>query len=192
MGLIFCAYTESMFSKIIHTPYGLSPDDIKQICFIDGHVKKGRRDVVQSWHKSVELATKKISTSKSNYTPNLSKRIGRFIDNYIKGPSQIRNKIAHGQWHTALNSNNTAVNEQLTQKVSTLTIVDLYRNREAFDSLARILEDIIESPNKAHWKDFWDHMSIYEEKQKEMKSWTLEGKIKRLKEKKEFYKIYNQ
>ena len=31
LGLVFCSYAEATFSKLIHTPHGLSSDEIQQI-----------------------------------------------------------------------------------------------------------------------------------------------------------------
>jgi len=45
----------------------------------------------------------------------------------------------------------TAVSQDLTDKIDQLT-VDLYKYKAAFNNLSNIVEDIIKSPNKAHWK----------------------------------------
>ena len=184
LGLIFSAYSEAIFSKLIHTPYGLSSEEISQI------KKEAKRDIVQGWNKCLELSVKKINSNKSNHIPNITKEIKRLINDYIREPSLIRNKIAHGQWKVSLNRKNTNINSILSRKIKDLTVVDLYRYRAAFDKLSLIMEDIIESPNKAHWKFYWEHISDYDADQKEKKKWTLEKKIKRLKDKSSFYKEF--
>lgn len=102
----------------------------------------------------------------------------------------MRNKIAHGQWCVALNSDNTKINESFTAKINSINVVDLYRSKEAFQSLFRIVEDIIESPNKAHHRDYWIHITEFETKQQEMALWSVENKVKALKEKRARAKNY--
>lgn len=182
LGLVFCALAEVTFFKLIHTPYGLSGVEIAQIKY------EAKQDIVKGWQKCLVLSSKKIESNKSNHVPNIVKSVSLLINNYIKEPSLIRNKIAHGQWHTALNRKNTAINQELTDKVNDLTIVDLYRYKTSFEKLSTILEDIIESPNKAHWKFYWLHVTEYEALQSEIAKWTLQKKIDRIKIKAEFYK----
>lgn len=182
LGLVFCAYAEATFSKLIHTPHGLSCDEINQI------KKKGSRNIVQGWLKCVRLSTSKIESTGSNHVPNMIQNITRLIQSYIREPSLIRNKIAHGQWVISLNRLNTAVHNGITEKVKNLTVVDLYRYKAAFDKLSTILEDIIVSPNKAHWKFYWQHVTDFDEEQKAMSTWTLDKKIRELKEKSTHHK----
>jgi molybdenum cofactor biosynthesis enzyme MoaA len=120
---------------------------------------------------------------------NTHRKIIRLIDIYVYDPSILRNKIAHGQWKIALNSNNTKVNPAITSRVQSITIVDLYRYKKAFQSLFRIVEDIIESPNKAHHRDYWVHITNFEETQKKMGHWTIENKVNALKEKRQRARI---
>ena len=179
LAQVYCAFSEAVFSKLIHTPDGFSLDDISQV------KAKGKRNIVEAWKKCVELSLRKVDANRSGHVPNTRKRIYDLIDSYVYDPSLLRNKIAHGQWRIALNSHNTKVNEAITNQVKSITVVDLYRYKEAFTSLFRIVEDIIESPNKAHHRDYWVHITDFEESQKKMASWTVENKVRDLKAQKE-------
>jgi hypothetical protein len=183
LGLVFCAYSEAMFSKLIHTPHGLSSSEIEQI------KAKAKRDIVEAWLKCMELATLRINAPKSSHIPNISQTIKRLIQKYIKEPSLMRNKIAHGQWKVSLNRDNTDVNNDITQKVASLTVIDLQRYKNAFDKLSLIVEDIIESPNKAHWEFYWQHVDDYEQEQKKMLEWTLASKTAKLKKKTGYHQL---
>ncbi|MGR5370738.1 hypothetical protein [Photobacterium damselae] len=179
LAQVYCAFAEAVFSKIIHTPDALTPEEIAQV------KTKGKRNIVEAWKRCVELVLKKVEGKNSGHVTNTKKKIFSLIDLYIYDPSLLRNKIAHGQWEIALNSNNTKVNADLTGKIQSLTVVDLYRSKEAFQSLFRIVEDIIESPNKAHQRDYWVHITEFETSQKKMATWTIENKISGLKKKKQ-------
>jgi len=178
LAQVYCAYAEAVFSKVIHTPNGLSIDEIAQV------KSKGKSDIVQAWKKCIELSLRRVNGKSTGDIANTRQRIESLIDSYIYDPSLLRNKIAHGQWKIALNSTNTKVNVALTGKLQSITVVDLYRHKEAFQSLYRIVEDIIESPNKAHRRDYWVHITQFETSQQEMANWTVQNKISALKAKK--------
>lgn len=183
LALVYCAFAEAVFSKVIHTPNGLTLDEISQV------KSKGKRSIVEAWKKCIELSLRHVQGKSSGHVANTRQKINSLINSYVFDPSLLRNKIAHGQWKVALNSNNTKINKSTTDKIHAITVVDLYQYKEAFQSLFRIVEDIIESPNKAHHRDYWIHITEFEESQKKMESWTIENKIKALKTKKEHAKF---
>lgn len=179
---IYCAYAESTLSKLIHTPYGLTSVEISQI------KKIGKNNTIKAWKKCLELSIRKVSGNKSNHKPNVIKKIHHIIDTYIQDPSLLRNKIAHGQWKKALNSTNTDLNNDLTTTLDSINIIDLYKYKTAFLYISKIIEDIIESPNKAHRRQYWIHIEDYEKKLIEINAMTIEAKKLALKKKKEYYK----
>jgi hypothetical protein len=175
LAQVYCAFAEAVFSKVIHTPNGLTLDEISQV------KSKGKKNIVDAWKKCVELSLRKVQGKSSAHVAKTQQKIYSLIDSYVYDPSLLRNKIAHGQWRVALNTNNTKVNSDLTNRIKAITVVDLYRYKQAFQSLFRIVEDIIESPNKAHHRDYWIHITQFENSQQEMASWTIQEKIRSLK-----------
>ncbi|MBB6095631.1 hypothetical protein HNQ60_004522 [Povalibacter uvarum] len=175
LALIYCALAESTFSKLIHTPHCLTLDEIEQI-------KQATRTsgVREGWIKCAELAVRRIDGAKSNHAQNVLKKLGKLIEMYVFDPSLIRNKLAHGQWSVALNRENDAVNDNLTNEITNLDVIELYRRKHALEKLASILEDIVESPNKAHRRDYWTHLTALEEKQAEFATWTMRKKAEQL------------
>lgn len=180
LGLLFCAYCEAQFSKLIHTPNQFSSSQIQQI--------KSQRSVVDSWKKCIVLAVSRVEASSSNHKPNLIKKLNSLIDNYIAEPSLIRNKIAHGQWVRTLNVTNTKETPDFSIKIRGINSIDYIRFKSAVNHIYRIIEDIVKSPNKTHHRDYWTHVSKFEETQRLMMSWTIEDKRKKLKTKKSFSK----
>lgn len=175
LALIYCALAESMFSKLIHIPNGLTVDEILQ-------VKRETREsgVKEGWVKCAELAVRRIDGVKSSHAQNVLKKLKELIQQYVFDPSLIRNKLAHGQWSVALNRDNDAVNNQMTNDIAALDVVELYRRKHALQNLTSILEDIVESPNKAHMRDYWAHLTTLESKQIEMARWTMQKKVAQL------------
>lgn len=179
LALVYCALAESLFSKLIHTPYGLSIIEIDQV-----KASANRFGVKAGWIKCAELAMKHVGGAKSNHGHNVLQKLSSMIEQYIFDPSQIRNKLAHGQWSVALNRENTAINQQITDEIEAHCVVELYRRKHALEKLAAIIEDIIESPNKAHHRDYWVHLTEFEKAQKTLSTWTYNKKVTQLFEKK--------
>ena len=133
-----------------------------------------------SWVKCAELAVRRIEGVKHNHPANVLRKVTELIESYIFEPSLIRNKLAHGQWSVALNRDNDAVNHDLTAEIDRLDVVELHRRQHALEHLETILEDIIESPNRAHRRDYWAHLTAFEEKQRVLGTFTLEEKRKQV------------
>ena len=176
LAIVYCALAESIFSKLIHTPYGLSLAQIAQVKSIQSD-----RGVKAGWLKCVDFALDRVDAARSNHVPNARQRLERIVTSYIFDPSIIRNRLAHGQWSIALNGDSSAINSELTAEIQSLDIVELYRRRTALDALSAILEDVIESPNSAHMRDYWIRLTTFEEQARLQNAWTLRGKLEALK-----------
>lgn len=171
LALNYCAIAEAKFSKLIHTPYGLKPSFVSQI-----KSTTTKHGVKAGWEKCVELALKSVPAGPSNHLPNVRQKLLEFIEKYIFDPSQLRNKLAHGQWKNALNRENTALNSLITNEIAELDIVELYRKKTALDKLSSIIEDLIESPEKAHFNSYWNHLLELDQQMQEMENWTFAKK----------------
>lgn len=179
LALVFSAWVEANFLKVIHTPHGFSLDEIQQI-------KKEYREngVEMGWEKCVELGTLKASKRKnSNYLPNIRLELRRLIQQNVVDPSLLRNKIAHGQWLVALNRENTAENKQLTTALADLDVVKISRWFMVHGHISQILESLIESPNRAFHRDYWVELTKLKEYIAQTENWNLEQKVNKLKQK---------
>lgn len=175
LGVIYCATAEAVFLRLIHTPNGLRPSEIKDIL---GAVS--RYGITEGWNKTIEVSLRRVKGGQSNHKPNARKRLESLIKQHITDPSLIRNKLAHGQWKIALNRENTSVNAEITDAIEKLSVVDLYRRYRALNQIAQVVHDIVQSPNKAHWRDYWLHVEAIEAEQARMANWTLEDKLAKL------------
>lgn len=178
LALIYCAWSEAAFSKLIHTPHGFELDEIRQI-----KAAGETRSIVAAWEKCVALALKKVQSRNGNYLPNVKQELGRLIKSYIEQPSQLRNKVAHGQWQIALNSKNTALNADLKTALDNLDLVKLDLLREGCDGLCRIVEALIESPDRAFHPDYWPLLCEIKERLESSSRFTLKEKVEMLRQK---------
>ena len=178
LALIYCAWSEAAFSKLIHTPHGFELDEIRQI-----KAAGEARSIVAAWEKCVALALKKVQSRNGNFLPNVKQELGRLIKTYIEQPSQLRNKVAHGQWQIALNSKNTALNPDLTTALDNLDLVKLDLLRAGCDGLCRIVEALIESPDRAFHRDYWSLLCEIRERLANSSRFTFEQKVELLRQK---------
>ena len=178
LALTYCAWTEALFSKLIHTPYGLTLDEIDQI-------KRVSRDtgVVTGWRKCASLAFRRVRASRSGHVANAAQEVDRLIMSYIEAPSLLRNKIAHGQVVVALNRNNTDVNADMSADLSQLNVVTLDRHRFACQGLADIVEAVIESPQKGAMRDYWSLTQRITDHLRDTRRYSLADKVSHLQSK---------
>jgi len=178
LALIYCAWAEANFFKVVHTPHGFNLNEIQQIKKV--YKKQG---VEAGWLKCVDIGLAKVAKSKTNIVDtDARKKIFNIINKYIIEPSLIRNKIAHGQWVNALNRKNTAKNEDITNKLNNLNIVTIYDWIETNKHLTQIVENLIESP-KAFQRDYKQLTTDILKNLKTSEKRTLVDKIKLLKKK---------
>ena len=108
-ALLFCAWAEANFSKVLHTPYGFEVDEIEQVKRAKGN------GIAPAWKKAVELGLRHLEAKRGSFRPNARKKLYELIDSHVFDPSLLRNKLAHGQWVVALNRENNALQEDLTK-----------------------------------------------------------------------------
>lgn len=177
MALLFSAYTEAIFSKLIHTPHALIQAEI------DILKSEFKKNSYLGWVKCLNVIVNKITTKDQAYKNEVILSMNRLLEDYIKEPSEVRNRIAHGQWVIALNSKNTKENNNLTIKIENLDIVILTKYKKSFILISLIIEDLIESPDKAHVNTYQEKIDKFNQEQMKMASWTLQGRIQKLKQK---------
>jgi hypothetical protein len=147
-ALLFCAWAEVNFQKLIHTPHGFTPDEIVRIQRASSNVEAG-------WIECVRIGLCKVFAPRSGFVPNAELKLRRLISDYVVTPSILRNKIAHGQWHTATNADLNQINQTITTELGNLDIVTIDRWFVVHEKLAKLIEHLVEMkqgfPN-AYWE----------------------------------------
>lgn len=176
--LIYSTWLEANLTKLIYTPEGFNDSEIEQI--------KAEGKIEKKWEKALILAFRKFNqTKKNSEIPNKKKKIVSYVKKYIVEPSSIRNKIAHGQWTIALNSENTKINPTLTKELKELDFIKIFKWITISSYIIKIVEDLIKSRkdngNKAHYKDYEQLILDIQDFEKKTESWNDETKVKLLK-----------
>jgi hypothetical protein len=167
LAVLYCAWSEAQFIQIVYTPSAFSQSEIDRI----KRIKDGR-GIADGWKQIVELALQKVGDwQKSSDLQNRRKDLFDIIENYIKVPSLLRNKIAHGQWFHALNRDNTAENQDLTNELANLDSVKLIKRFEVHKYLGLVIRDLVQSPKKGFHQNYWVHMTALEVYLDKTKNW---------------------
>ena len=168
---LYSAYAEASFLKLVYTPY----------VFIDTERKKilSERNVENKWKKILELAFENLNNDSKGERANKELKLTRIYKEYVVLPSQIRNKIAHGQWKVALNEDNTAINEDTTSRINDLDFVKIDYYFEIYTQFNQCIEDLLKSP-KTHYRDYYPRIIELEEYIEKHSTWTVETRKTRL------------
>jgi hypothetical protein len=178
-ALLFCAWAEANFSKVLHTPYGFDLDEIAQVQAAKNN------GIAAAWKKGVALGLNHLDAKRGSFKPNAQKKLETAIDAHVFDPSLLRNKLAHGQWTVALNRDNDAVQQDLTAKINDLDIVKIDAWIKGHQLLADVVEHLIESPKKAFMRDWYEYVVNIESQMIEAEKRTLQLHVKMLLEKEE-------
>jgi hypothetical protein len=114
------------------------------------------RNIEEKWKKLLELSLNKFFSSKYSIDVDRNKLQGD-IDLYLKiyviEQSEIRNKIAHGQWILALNSKGNKANITTTNKIKLLNLNDIRIQFDIFDKLSLLIETLVKSSPRTFRRD---------------------------------------
>jgi hypothetical protein len=173
-ALLFCAWAEANFSKVLHTPYGFALDEIAQ-------VQSAKADgIAVAWKCCVQLGLRHLDSKRGSFKPNAQKKLEEMIETHVFDPSILRNKLAHGQWVVALNRDNDAVQVELTAKIKDLDIVAINSWITGHELLAGLVEHLIESPKRAFMRDWYQYVVDLEAQLIEAEQRTLQEHVKLL------------
>lgn len=171
-ALLYSAYAEVSFLKLIHTPNAFENSEINQI--------ESKRNLEEKWCKCVELAFKRLNNmSNLGEIANKKQTLNRILEKYIIKPSQMRNKIAHGQWIECLNNTCTKVNCDATLEMQQLDFVKIDRYFLIYKKFQQCVLDLMLSPS-THYRDYYTIIVGLEEYIESTKEWSIETKKKEI------------
>ena len=172
LAQVFCAWAEANFLKVIHTPHGFTLAEMS-------HIRRRWKEngITGGWETCIQLGLRKVPAKKGNFVPNARQRLNEAVQRFVTDPSLLRNKIAHGQWVSALNRGNASINAALSTQLAALTIVDIDRWYGCHRRLANIMESLIESPERTFLRDYWPQLVELEEFIAVSAGWTLAVKV---------------
>jgi len=134
--LTYCTWSEASFIKLKHTPHGLTLDD---------RFQNYGKDIETKWKTLIDKIIDRIPNIYAGDISQMKHELKQISENYIVNNSYIRNKIAHGQWEEALNSDNNDINIISSQELSFVDVVKIDSTFEIHHLFLDILENISEA-----------------------------------------------
>lgn len=134
--LTYCTWSEASFIKLKHTPHGLTLSD---------RFQNYGRNIETKWKTLIDKIIDRIPNIYSGDISQIKSELKQISEDYIVNNSYIRNKIAHGQWDEALNSDNDDINIVSSQDMSFVDVVKIDSTFEIHHLFLEILENISES-----------------------------------------------
>ena len=104
-----------------------------------------------------------ITLGRTNYSRYLT--LMNLLNNEIECVISLRNRLAHGQWKIALNTDKTDINQEITALLNTMGKVDLIINKNVFRNFAITISNLAMS-RKAFEKQYDDRMLRIDETRK--------------------------
>ncbi len=172
LALLYSAWSEAQFLQIAYTPHAFMPSEIAKI-----RKEKADLGIERAWEYMLTEAVRKVGSTANS--KDLRDRLHTLIDlvaKYIGPPARIRNRVAHGQWIVALNSESTAENVELTKQISELDPVLIEKQFEVHQHMGAIVRDLVQSPKMGFHKHYWTNFSNLQDYLERTKDWTVDTK----------------
>ncbi len=119
-----------------------------------------------SFSKAYKIPIKDIDNPNVPFSARMKhSALLKILNSELLKSSELRNRIAHGQWEYALNNNMLSINTDLTGKLKTENIIKLQLKFKMFKSLAQIIHDLAVS-KPTFERDFDNHFRKIEEQKR--------------------------
>jgi len=170
--LIYSSYTEANLLRLIHLPNAFTSNEVT--CIL--HKKKS--NIIDAWFEAIKIALSKNNvTLVGNIThANCLTSLKSIKKNYLKDPSEIRNKLIHGQWTIAYNSKYTSKNSDVTDKISSIDIAQINAWYKVFDKFSELLKQLIQSPNKGFSVQYSQIINEINSISRDTQTWNIYSK----------------
>lgn len=168
-ALVFSAWSEAQLVQILHTPNSFCGKEIQRV--------QKKNTISAKWKQMISIAFDKSGNARRNESiKRRTEQVEFVIDNYIFPMSQIRNKIAHGQWIEVLNGTHTAKNTDLTRRVVSLDHAQIDATFGIHEHLGKIVRDLMQSPHNALHNNFAQHWINIEVWTQAAATWSVQTK----------------
>ena len=146
-ALVLGAWAETRLNKLLYEQSRLSEAERNDILSINNKLER--------WQQLVQLAFRKYynlpnaDLNESNLGVASAARYNALQDvlsKELRVVIQVRNKLAHGQWHYPLTNDGTVVNTEYYRKINEENISSLQFKLSLLKHLAQIIHDLVVSP----------------------------------------------
>ena len=169
-ALVLGAWAETRLNKLLYEESRLSEAERDEVLSANSKLEQWQSLVQRAFRKHYNLPTKILNESnlgeENAVRYNALKEV---LDEELRVVIQIRNKLAHGQWHYPLNHHGTAVNYQYYDKINDENILSLQYKFSLLKHLAQMIHDLVVSPPTFE-RDFECHFRRLEQVRHRLKN----------------------
>lgn len=142
-ALLLGAKLETTLFRIIHEPAGFTPDQRERILAASTVADKWSMVVKEAFASRHNIPVSQVPrrlpfTAKARYD-----EINRLVKEQFVPLIELRNKLAHGQWHRTLNSDGTRVDNQRMAQLSQLSVFRLAIQNNILHHVSLLIYDLV-------------------------------------------------
>ncbi|RKT46226.1 hypothetical protein BDD21_3729 [Thiocapsa rosea] len=175
-SLLYSAWSEAQFIQILFTRSGFSYSEISHILNI-----KKKNGIAQAWDLMLTDAMRKVGNAQTRQDlNNRLKKLKSLTKVYIAEPSELRNKIAHGEWINAINNKANRVNPDIAKELALLDPVEIQKRFEVHRFFGYIVRDLVQSPKNSFHQHYWTNVVALEKYLRKTAGWNIQSKKQHL------------
>ena len=195
LALTYSAWSEAQFSQIAYSPKVFTDNEMKDI-----FSAKEKSGIGAGWIKIINLSFDKIDISNQyGFDKNKKRKIDKnkkelreYIDKYIHQSSQLRNRIAHGQWKNIVEYDLEELSDKkkkekkkqnriTEERLNNLNSFDIMKEFKIHTIIGKMIRDLVQSPNKAFLNNYEKYVKNLEDYLEKTKNRNIYTKIEKLK-----------
>lgn len=154
--LLLGGWAENRLRKLVYEPNGFTPADREKI--------RAAPAQLDSWTTALEIGFRKrhaIPHAALSVALPLTPRsyygaLTAVFDAELRPIIEVRNKLAHGQWARALNSDNNDFSQVHNQQINSENAHSVKCKRRILENMAQLIHDLV-AGNHAFERDFDTH-----------------------------------
>lgn len=149
------SWAEVRVLKLVYEKGGFNVSERNRIIKCSNPLERWKMALTIAFCKAYGIPNpKKISYVSTPITPRTRyQELVKLLTNDLMESSQLRNRVSHGQWSYAFDSDLLGINESLTRMLRQENIVKLQLRLKMFTSLAQTIHDLAVSKS-AFERDF--------------------------------------
>ena len=141
---LISSWAEIRILKIVYEKRAYSNPEKKRILSASSAKDRWETALRIAFSKAYAVPEKSIDSICTKATHRAQyKMLSELIDNDLLSSTQLRNRIAHGQWYYAFNEELTEYQDDLTERLHQENIIQLQLKYKMFISLSQIIRDIL-------------------------------------------------
>ena len=151
------AWAETRLNKLLHEEFGFSDNQRNLILEEDSQIERWKKAVDVAFRKNIGKPKAKLGRSTLGVAGSARRDvIHEIIETDLRIIIEIRNKLAHGQWHYPLSNDGSKIENKKFILINKENLMSLQFKQDMIKHLSSLIHDLVVSPI-AFERDFERH-----------------------------------